>query len=408
MRGRTAARWTLAPVLVVVYAVLGWLYIAPGGSVSTGYAVTIVADAEYALRVLAPLSAGVCAFLSRPVGRYLDARSSVRSWARGLLTLTWPALGAAAVAYLIVIVALGVSAGGLGELVNMRALSMIVTGESVLLAWGAVGLLAGSVAHPLVAPLLAVAVHLVLTWSAALATPWPRLLTGIQYGCCTSAQQPRLDSLGFALGAAGVLLAVCLLAATMGGMRRRRNAVALGLVVGSSLLVLAARTLPVGEEHVLAEPRPDETVCQAGEPEVCLWPESADDLPAVSSWLVSAWDAWTQRGVDLDRPAIISDYSADPDTPGLGYQVGAGQAQTVANAAYTGLVTRGGGGMCAFEAEGVQAASVWLARVAGIDTSDMQMPPSVRDEVATVTGLGVRDQDAWLEDVLAGLDRCRG
>lgn len=175
-----------------------------------------------------------------------------------------------------------------------------------------------------------------------------------QYGCCTVTQQPRLDSLVFAALLALVLVTVCAVSAVMRGPRRRRIAMVLGAILGWTGLAVVAQSLPVGAEHVLAEPRPDETVCRDGEPRVCPWPESAADLPAVGGWLSSAWDVWEGQGFDLDRPVTVSDFAVDPDLPALGYRRGSGQAQTTANAAYLELVTRGGGGMCAVEVPGVQ------------------------------------------------------
>lgn len=405
MRLRAALRWSWAPVLMSAYVISSLVYVLPGADLTGRYGPGIVADAEYALRVISPLSAGMCAFLGGQASRYVDGRTGVRGWRRGMLALTWPALVAAAISYLVVIGILAGLHGAPTQVLGPRSLLMVLTGQSVLLAWGLVGIVAGSVAHRLLAPILVIALHLLLTWAPALAVPWPRLLTGIQYGCCTPTSRPDPAALWFTMGLAAALIGTAWISSVHDRVRRRAT-LSLGLGASAAGLSLAASLLPLGDQYLLAQPRPDETVCLGSEPQVCLWPENRQDLPVVSDSLGDAHGAWVQAALPLPLPDRVSDYTDEVDGPGLNYLPGTDRAQVQANAAYSALIAHGGGGYCAQEVPGVQVASIWMVRLVGSDTTALRLPPEIQTAVDEVTARPMARQLAWFSEVTDALAGC--
>lgn len=408
MRARTAARWTRAPWLYVLVALAGLVPVLLAGQFTSRYAVNAVADAEYALRLIVPLATGYCAYLGSELAPYVDRMSSRRTWFRGMSALVWPALLAPLAAYLTVVASVLVLSDALGSTAGANALSLIGTGLAMTFGWSVFGVVVGSVLPTLAAPALAIAVHLLLTWPPALATtPWPRLLTGIQYGCCTSAQQPIAASLLFALGLAAILLAVSRAAAAAPTRGARAKALASASTIAGAALVGVAMSVPVGRTFGLAEPRPDETVCRGGQPVTCLWPEDAADVDLVATWVSDAYRAWSDNPLGADPPEQLSEFTGNPGQHYLGFTPGVSRPQLAANVAYADLMTRGGGGMCAAEAPDVQAASIWLTHEAGLDASSLMVAPSVREEVDRVLALTPDSQQAWFSDVLEELSRCR-
>lgn len=406
MRRAIAVRWTFAAAMLPVYVLLGFLYVVPNASETSPFGPHLVGEAQFALRVLIPLSAGACAFLGGQLGQHLDRRADVRSWWAGMARLTWPAPVAAGLAYILIVLGVGALNGSVAALLDYRGLLMVGAGTLLTIGWSCVGLVIGSIAPPVVAALLAVVLHLLLTWLPALATPWPRLLTGIQYGCCGPTTVPDRAALLFS-----ILLSSALLMVAFAAAHSRRTALRRGVLLGSLglvaiVFVLAARTLPVGAKYVLADPRPDETVCRQGKPTVCLWPENAEALPDVSSWLGSAYSSWADVAPDLPLPPRVSDAVHEAGAPGLGYRPGASRAQVQANSAYGALVDLGGNGMCAQEVPGLQTASLWLTERAGSSTEELQVGPDVRRLLEEVRRLPAEEQSRWLAEVTAGLRRC--
>lgn len=397
MRTWTALRWSQV-VFVIPLLVLGTGYFLAAGRGSLPYAPDAVADTDIVLRFIGPVTAGVAAYLSSQLTAYLDAHAVGRSWWAGALTALWPVLGAGVLVYLGAQLLTLTSVGS--PLPDGRSLAMLTLGVGAVVTWWLVGTAVGALGLPLLAPVLAVVVHLFYAYLPAMSLAWPRQLAGVQVGCCDLAYRPAWPVLMVGFVVLGLLSAAAVLAGRP--WRRRAPVLLAGLTVALTTGSLLAAGGPYADSFEMVERRPDATVCRDGDPQVCLWPESAGHLERIGVLLGEAQERLRQQGGPL-LSDVVSDYSPSKAVPGLGFLDGASDAQVVANAAYTTLTQQAGATACG-ETGLVDAASV-LALTAGASEQEL-FGGSAPEHLVALAQAPATQREAFVREQVEAVARC--
>lgn len=235
---------------------------------------------------------------------------------------------------------------------------------------------------------------------------WLRHLNGAWMSCCLVDQEIAVRAVVGALAVNAALIAAAVLL-TSELPRRVAAASTVGvLVVG--VVGGATAAAPLGAEP--ARPRQATMSCSAAEPQVCLWPEHAQELATVTAVAAEASAAW--RVVGIAVPSRFTESLPGPDSASFGIVNGATRDQIVMSLA-TSLMPPWPS--CA-ETDGYPAypafdrARLWLAQLAGVRTAPQDLGFEEEDVVAVrrVQSAPVEQQREWFEasrTALAGCDR---
>lgn len=271
-----------------------------------------------------------------------------------------------------------VAAGG------SAAVGVWVSSLVSLLAWTAVGFAVGIVVRPVIA--LPVSVILAFFWfgfTPSIEPPWIRHLAATWDGCCDVSVMPSVLALRGSLAMSCALIAASLLVvlAWVNGRRFRSfGAVGACVMVVVGLLTGYATTSQVG--YFPTQPREDQVVCSAGQPEICLWPERAPYASQAAGRIHEITDRWKLLGIEL--PNRLSEGAVASPVAGIGPLIYSHDASPAEGADWLadGLVQSCS--QTAIEASsgalGLFQAKDWLLHNSGV--------PDRQSQVSDPTGLG--------------------
>jgi hypothetical protein len=382
-----------------VTAVLVVLFVRSWPPADTEYSVSHWAHGLSTVYLLGPVAAGFAAW---ELGRLRAARvleaPNVRSRFRVIATPLLPVVGAAWLAMLAAVLAVGVT--------GLPPLTLLAPPLGAVLALTAVGALLGAATRLVVAvPVAFLGSYLWMVLPMGGEPLWLRHLTGHWPSCCPVNTEIAPEA---TVGALLVNLAVVACCGLL--LLLRRSAVVAGtaalvLAVGATGGVLAVRHL--GPDPV--RPRQDALLCRTVDGvRTCVWPEHRARLTEVSDVAAAAASAW--RGYGLTPPTVFTEGLAmDPGQVDFGFLGDATTAELVWSVS-SGMLPpypacADTSPWLAYDLEPYLHA--WLVGAIGLPVPlPAGTEPAVRETVSALRARPVSEQGRWAHDAVEALKGC--